>query len=88
MEYGSLTFLLFPSQEERIAELLFLPRKREQKKIETKGARVSRRILKQQQNKDAARELAGTPEKPVLLLTFLVRLLNFGFFLLARGKTS
>jgi hypothetical protein len=72
MEYGSLTFRLFPSQEERIAELLFLPRKQEHKKIETKGARVSRRILKQQQNKDAARELAGTPEKFILLLTFQV----------------
>lgn len=46
-------------QETSIAEYLFLPRKQKDKKKEHKGSRASRRLLKQQQEKEAAREYAG-----------------------------
>ena len=47
-------------KETKIAEFLFLPKKEEKKKTDTKGQRVSRRILKQQQEKEAEDEIAGT----------------------------
>ena len=46
-------------QERRIAESLFLPPKPERKLNVQKGARVSRRIQMQQQEKAATKELAG-----------------------------
>jgi hypothetical protein len=46
-------------KEAKIAEYLFLPKKQETKKSETKGLRLSRRILKQQQEREAEEEVAG-----------------------------
>lgn len=46
-----------------MAELLFLPPRQQVQKTKKTGSRVSRRLLKQQQEKEAAREFAGTQQK-------------------------
>lgn len=52
--------MIFVSKETRIAELLFLPPKPVEEEISTKaGSRMSKRLLKQQKEKDAARLLEG-----------------------------
>jgi len=59
--YPKLTvYLSFKMQETKIAELLFLPPKQEKIKGNAHGSRVSRRLKKQQQEKEAAKEAAGT----------------------------
>lgn len=47
-------------QETKIAEHLFLPPRRDNKNSKKMGSRVSRRLQKQQKEKEAAKELAGT----------------------------
>lgn len=42
-----------------MAEFLFLPPIKDKKKKEQTGSRMSRRLLKQQEEKESARELAG-----------------------------
>jgi hypothetical protein len=46
-------------QETNIAELLFLPPRPDKRKSKKLGSRVSRRLQKQHQEKEAAKELAG-----------------------------
>jgi len=48
-------------QETRVAERLFLPQRKEKQQLrEKKGSsRISKRLLKQKQEKEAAKELAG-----------------------------
>lgn len=55
-------------QETKVAELLFLPAKTKKKIGSPKktGSRVSRRLLKQQREKEAALELEGTPHRTSL----------------------
>jgi hypothetical protein len=48
-------------QESTVAELLFLPPKQDTEHKKAKvGSRISKRLIKQQEEKEAARELAGT----------------------------
>lgn len=85
-------------QEMRTSEFLFLPRKREEKKEEQKGSRVSRRLLKQQREKEAMREITGRDElRSISVFSFRPYdlMLYTHFFLLyliclklARSKTA
>jgi hypothetical protein len=73
-----------------VAELLFLPKKEKKITKENKGSRVSQRLLKQQREKEAARELAGEwrNHKKFLQAVFVCQffLIYFSLPCLYRGK--